>query len=89
MGGGDVAKRTGVHFRSQMESIDATTPTGQLAFHAFAALAEFERSVTRERTKARVIGAQARDRSPEEKSAGRCAVTPRRRLSSKQSRLPS
>jgi len=32
------------------EAIDTTTPGGKLTFHLFAALAEFERSIIRERT---------------------------------------
>jgi hypothetical protein len=37
-------------FRSLQEAIDTTTPGGKLVFHAFAALAEFERDLIRERT---------------------------------------
>jgi Resolvase, N terminal domain len=36
----------GIGFRSLQESIDTTTPGGKLVFHVFAALAEFEPSVT-------------------------------------------
>lgn len=53
----------GMHFRSLTESIDTTTPTGKLAFHVFAALAEFERSVIRERTKAGLQAARERGRA--------------------------
>jgi DNA invertase Pin-like site-specific DNA recombinase len=42
----------GVGFRSLQESIDTTTPGGKLVFHVFAALAEFERDLIRERTAA-------------------------------------
>jgi DNA invertase Pin-like site-specific DNA recombinase len=42
----------GVGFRSLQESIDTTTPGGKLVFHVFAALAEFERDLIRERTTA-------------------------------------
>jgi DNA invertase Pin-like site-specific DNA recombinase len=42
----------GVGFRSLQESIDTTTPGGKLVFHVFAALAEFERDLVRERTTA-------------------------------------
>lgn len=52
----------GMHFRSLTESIDTTTPTGRLAFHVFAALAEFERSVIRERTSAGLASARAQGR---------------------------
>jgi DNA invertase Pin-like site-specific DNA recombinase len=42
----------GVGFRSLQEAIDTTTPGGKLVFHVFAALAEFERDLIRERTAA-------------------------------------
>lgn len=41
-----------VEFVSLQESIDTTTPGGRLVFHVFAALAEFERDLIRERTNA-------------------------------------
>ena len=40
----------GVGLRSLTEAIDTTSPGGKLVFHLFAALAEFERGVIRERT---------------------------------------
>src|SRR4051812_29208319 len=40
----------GVGFRSLQEAIDTTTSGGKLIFHVFAALAEFERDIIRERT---------------------------------------
>ena len=43
----------GVGFRSLQEAIDTTTPGGKLVFHVFAALAEFERDLIRERTSRR------------------------------------
>ena len=39
-----------IAFRSLRESIDTTTATGRLQLHLFAALAEFERELIRERT---------------------------------------
>jgi DNA invertase Pin-like site-specific DNA recombinase len=42
----------GVQFRSLRENIDTTTASGRLIFHVFAALAEFERDLLRERTAA-------------------------------------
>jgi hypothetical protein len=51
----------GVGFRS-LEAIDTTTPGGKLVFHVFAALAEFERDLIRERTAAGLAAARARGR---------------------------
>ena len=43
----------GVGLRSLLqEAIDTTTPASKLTFHIFAALAEFERDMIRERTTA-------------------------------------
>jgi DNA invertase Pin-like site-specific DNA recombinase len=53
----------GVGFRSLQESIDTTTPGGRLVFHVFAALAEFERDLIRERTTAGLAAARARGRN--------------------------
>jgi DNA invertase Pin-like site-specific DNA recombinase len=47
----------GVGFRSLQEAIDTTTPGGKLVFHVFAALAEFERDLIRERTSAGLAAA--------------------------------
>lgn len=51
-----------VGFRSLTEGIDTTTPAGKLVFHIFAALAEFEREIIRERTNAGLAAARARGR---------------------------
>jgi DNA invertase Pin-like site-specific DNA recombinase len=45
------------------ESIDTTTASGKLVFHIFTALAEFERDLNRERTKAGLAAARARGRN--------------------------
>jgi DNA invertase Pin-like site-specific DNA recombinase len=50
----------GIGFRSLQEAIDTTTPGGKLVFHVFAALAEFERDLIRERTTAGLAAARAR-----------------------------
>jgi DNA invertase Pin-like site-specific DNA recombinase len=42
------------------DQIDTTTPHGKFTFHVFAALAEFERDIIRERTKAGLTAARAR-----------------------------
>ena len=52
----------GIGLRSLTEAIDTTTAGGKLVFHLFAALAEFERGVIRERTLAGLQAARARGR---------------------------
>jgi DNA invertase Pin-like site-specific DNA recombinase len=52
----------GLGLRSLTEAIDTTTAGGKLVFHIFAALAEFERGVIRERTLAGLQAARARGR---------------------------
>jgi DNA invertase Pin-like site-specific DNA recombinase len=49
-----------IGLRSLTEAIDTTTAGGKLVFHVFGALAEFERSIIRERTKAGLEAARAR-----------------------------
>jgi DNA invertase Pin-like site-specific DNA recombinase len=51
-----------IGFRSLQENIDTTTSGGRLFFHVFAALAEFERDIIRERTNAGLKAARARGR---------------------------
>ncbi|PLZ00548.1 invertase [Burkholderia sp. WAC0059] len=45
-------KLQGVQFESLTESINTNSPSGTLVFHMFAALAQFERSLISERTRA-------------------------------------
>ena len=52
----------GAGLKSLNDAIDTTTPQGKLTFHLFAALAEFERDIIRERTKAGLESARARGR---------------------------
>jgi DNA invertase Pin-like site-specific DNA recombinase len=52
-----------IGFRSLTESIDTTTSSSRLVFHIFASLAEFERSIIRERTTAGLNAARARGRT--------------------------
>ncbi len=52
----------GCYFRSLQESIDTGSSGGKLIFHVFGALAEFERDIIRERTKAGLAAARARGR---------------------------
>src|SRR5215213_9623871 len=52
----------GIGLRSLTEAVDTTSSGGKLVFHLFAALAEFERGVIRERTFAGLQAARARGR---------------------------
>lgn len=52
----------GVGFRSLREDVDTETAGGKLVFHLFGALAEFERSLIRERTRAGLEAARVRGR---------------------------
>lgn len=49
-------------FRSLTETIDTTTAGGMLVFHVFGALAQFERAIIRQRTRAGLDAARARGR---------------------------
>lgn len=51
-----------IHFESLTEKIETRSPAGKLVFHVFAALAEFERNLIRERTVAGLKAARARGR---------------------------
>lgn len=53
----------GIGFKSLQESIDTTTSGGKLVFHIFGALAEFEREIIKERTKAGLSAARSRGKS--------------------------
>src|SRR5260370_29414836 len=55
-------KSRDIGFKSLTESIDTTTSAGQLIFHIFGALAEFERNLIRERTQAGLTAAPSRGR---------------------------
>jgi DNA invertase Pin-like site-specific DNA recombinase len=55
-------KARGVAFRSLTEAMDTTTPQGELLFHVFGALAQFERSLTQERVMAGLAAARRRGR---------------------------
>jgi len=53
----------GIGFRSLTEAIDTTTAQGVLVFHLFSALAEFERALIRERTRAGLAAAKRMGRT--------------------------
>ncbi|MCI1437024.1 MAG: recombinase family protein [Acetobacter indonesiensis] len=55
-------EQQGVGFESLAEKIETASAAGKLVFHVFAALAEFERGLIRERTQAGLASARARGR---------------------------
>lgn len=56
-------EKRGVNFESLTERIETGSASGQLQFHVFAALAEFERGLIRERTQVGLAAARARGRA--------------------------
>ena len=58
----EALEEQGIGFLSITEAINTTTSGGRLVFHIFGALAEFERSIIRERTIAGLESARARGR---------------------------
>ena len=56
----DDLKKRGVKFRSLTEAIDTETPTGRAMWQMIGVLAELERSLISERTRAGVKAAKAR-----------------------------
>jgi DNA invertase Pin-like site-specific DNA recombinase len=69
-----------VAFVSLRDGFDLTTPSGRLQFHIVAAMAEFERELIRERTRAGISNARAKGKTigrPRE-SVDLAAVTARR-----------
>ncbi|MCF6186468.1 MAG: recombinase family protein [Desulfobulbaceae bacterium] len=58
----NMLKEKEVGFKSIVEAVDTTTPTGQFFFHITGAFAEFERNLIRERTMAGLASARARGR---------------------------
>lgn len=55
-------RQDGVQFSTLTENIDTSTPSGEMVFHVIAALAQFERGIIRERTKAGLVAARSRGR---------------------------
>ncbi|MGR9144836.1 recombinase family protein [Rhizobium leguminosarum] len=74
--------KRGSDFRSLTESIDTSSSGGRLVFHMMAAMAEFERAIISERTKAGMEAARARgsligrrrSMKPEQTEAARLAI---------------
>jgi DNA invertase Pin-like site-specific DNA recombinase len=58
-----VLRNKGIGFRSLTENVETETPGGRPVAHIFAALAEFELDLIRERTQAGLAAARARGRS--------------------------
>ena len=57
-------RNKGAGFQSLSDGINTTTPGGKLVFHIMGALAEFERSLIIERTKAGLAAAKRRGKYP-------------------------
>ena len=82
----ELFEKTGIEFRSLTEQIDTTTPVGKLLYRIINALAEFERDLNSERTKAGMEAARKRGkrvgRPPKltkkqaERAAGKLAADP-------------
>jgi len=66
----DQLEAAGVGFESLTERIDTSTAAGELVFHVFGAIAQFERRLIVERTQAGLAAARARGRK-----GGRPAVS--------------
>ncbi len=58
----NLLKAKGVGFKSLTEGMDTSSPSGELLFHVFGALAQFERSLIKERVNAGLAAAKKRGR---------------------------
>jgi len=58
----NLLEQKSVALQSLTEAVDTTTPGGRLIFHVFGALAQFERDLIRERTRAGLSSAASRGR---------------------------
>ena len=76
-------EQRGIGFQSLQEAIDTTSPGGKLVFHIFGALAEFERNLIRDRTRAGLdSGAgQGKERRQAEAAHGQATAAGGRSLS--------
>ena len=60
----DQLEHEGIGFRSLTDQIDTTTPAGRFFFHVMASLAQMERELTAERTRAGLAAARAAGKKP-------------------------
>lgn len=65
----DQLERDGIGFQSLTDQIDTTTPAGRFFFHVMASLAQMERELTAERTRAGLAAARAAGKTPGRKRA--------------------
>ena len=75
-------EKRGIGFRSLADAIDTTTPQGRLVLHVLGAMAQFERDLIRERTRAGLRAAKARGRvggNPALRTPEGCAAMARHR----------
>ncbi len=56
-------EQRGVHFKSLTDQIDTSTPSGRFFFHVMASLAQMERDLTAERTRAGLDAARRQGRT--------------------------
>lgn len=82
-------EKAGVGFESLKERIETASATGRLVFHIFAAFAEFERNLTRERTAAGLNAARARGRKGGRKGLDEEKITALRQLYADKSNTPA
>lgn len=58
----DRIDKAGARFKSDTENIDTSTPAGEILAHILSAFAQFERGITRERTRAGLDAARKKGR---------------------------
>jgi len=78
----------GIGFESLQEKIETGSATGRLVFHVFAALAEFERNLIGERTRAGLAAARARGRKGGRKGLAQETIAAIRRLAADRDNSP-
>ena len=60
----EILKGQGIALCSLEENLDTSTATGELIFHVFASLAQFERRLISERTRDGILAAKAKGKMP-------------------------